>query len=417
MALRFLSLTSVVVLFVCVYQLIGSIERDWNEPDRIVGELLQPGGVRALKELGIQDCIDGIDGIDCHGYAVMKPNGEEILLPYSTTNTAIIGRSLHHGRFIMNLRKAAKAAPNVTCIEGTATELISDPETGQIVGVIVNNKSTKSSVSFQAPLTVIADGCFSKFRKQFIPKDVVSASHFVGEHDTRILVDIPGKLPSISSGAMKEYLRDIVGPQLPKMIQPSFYSALETERFRSMPNSWLPPSRNRSKGVFLVGDAINMRHPLTGGGMTVAFGDIVLLRDALRSISDLRERDVVLRRFGGLHWNRKYMSSVINILANALYSLFSAKDDLPTQELQLACFAYFQLGGRCASTPVGLLAGLIHEPWTLIGHFFAVAIYGTIKIWARGPFYMFPANFIHSLLVFYRACVIIIPLIIAELRP
>ena len=30
------------------------IERDLSEPDRIVGELLQPGGYRALKQLGLQ---------------------------------------------------------------------------------------------------------------------------------------------------------------------------------------------------------------------------------------------------------------------------------------------------------------------------------------------------------------------------
>lgn len=30
------------------------IERDLREPDRIVGELLQPGGYRALKDLGLE---------------------------------------------------------------------------------------------------------------------------------------------------------------------------------------------------------------------------------------------------------------------------------------------------------------------------------------------------------------------------
>lgn len=30
------------------------VERDLSEPDRIVGELLQPGGFRALKELGLE---------------------------------------------------------------------------------------------------------------------------------------------------------------------------------------------------------------------------------------------------------------------------------------------------------------------------------------------------------------------------
>jgi squalene monooxygenase len=30
------------------------IERDWRQPDRIVGELLQPGGVAALQILGLE---------------------------------------------------------------------------------------------------------------------------------------------------------------------------------------------------------------------------------------------------------------------------------------------------------------------------------------------------------------------------
>ncbi|CAL0334369.1 unnamed protein product [Lupinus luteus] len=33
------------------------IERDLNEPDRIVGELLQPGGYLKLTELGLQEAF------------------------------------------------------------------------------------------------------------------------------------------------------------------------------------------------------------------------------------------------------------------------------------------------------------------------------------------------------------------------
>lgn len=32
---------------------VAVIERDLKEPDRIVGELLQPGGYQALKDLGL----------------------------------------------------------------------------------------------------------------------------------------------------------------------------------------------------------------------------------------------------------------------------------------------------------------------------------------------------------------------------
>lgn len=42
------------------------IERDLREPDRIVGELLQPGGYRALKELGLEgECINLIVHLYC----------------------------------------------------------------------------------------------------------------------------------------------------------------------------------------------------------------------------------------------------------------------------------------------------------------------------------------------------------------
>ena len=54
------------------------IERDWNEPDRIVGELLQPGGVNALKELGLEDTLLGMDGIDVQGYVVITDDDHVI---------------------------------------------------------------------------------------------------------------------------------------------------------------------------------------------------------------------------------------------------------------------------------------------------------------------------------------------------
>lgn len=149
----------------------------------------------------------------------------------------------------------------------------------------------------------------------------------IGSHDTRILVDIPTPLPKSSNGEMNAYMHDFVGPQLPESVQPSFYQALETQRVRSMPCSWLPPSQNKSEGVVLLGDCMNMRHPLTGGGMTVAFWDVVHLRDALRKVPDLTASshltaDLIKRH----HWQRKSLSAVVNILANALYALFSAGD-------------------------------------------------------------------------------------------
>lgn len=44
------------------------LERDLATPDRIVGELLQPGGCASLRALGMGDCLDGIDAVPTLGY-------------------------------------------------------------------------------------------------------------------------------------------------------------------------------------------------------------------------------------------------------------------------------------------------------------------------------------------------------------
>lgn len=38
-----------------------TLERDLSQPNRIVGELLQPGGLHKLQELGLEEAVEGID--------------------------------------------------------------------------------------------------------------------------------------------------------------------------------------------------------------------------------------------------------------------------------------------------------------------------------------------------------------------
>jgi squalene monooxygenase len=61
------------------------------------------------------------------------------------------------------------------------------------------------------------------------------------------------------------------------------------------------------------------------------------------------------------------------------------------------------------------LRSIIPEPMTLVGHFFAVAMYGMFCIWT-GPIYLLPWNIIKSFIVLWNAVLIIYPLAIAELR-
>ncbi|XP_024196180.1 squalene monooxygenase SE2 [Rosa chinensis] len=121
-------------------------------------------------------------------------------------------------------------------------------------------------------------------------------------------------------------------------------------------------------GAILLGDAFNMRHPLTGGGMTVALSDIVLLRDRLRPIRDLHDAPALCNYLESFYTLRKPVSSTINTLAGALYKVFCASPDPARQEMREACFGYLSFGGVCSYGPVSLLSGLNPQPMHLHYH-------------------------------------------------
>ncbi|KAJ9618289.1 Squalene epoxidase [Taxawa tesnikishii (nom. ined.)] len=440
------------------------LEKSLKEPDRIVGELLQPGGVAALERLGLRDCLEEIDAIKVYGYDVIY-YGEEVRIPYPEEAAATVldnekdkesrkrkrpeGRSFHHGRFIQQLRKRAMMCPNVTVVETAATDLVKSGYSGQILGVKCATGEKKREDYYFGDLTIVADGYASKFRKEFIEHKPIVKSKFyglelidadlpmpnhghvvlgdgapvllyqIGTHETRALVDVPENTPSasVANGGAEGHLRNVVLPSLPERVRPSFEAALDRDRLRSMPNSFLPPSTNRTPGMVILGDAMNMRHPLTGGGMTVAFNDAVLLAELLspERVPQLGDTKAVLKQMGTFHWRRKNLSSVINILAMALYSLFAA-NDTQLKALQLGCFRYFQMGGQCIDGPVGLLAGVIRQPFVLFYHFFAVALYAILIYLREGSVMGLPFRLIGSVGVFWKACVVIFPFIFSELR-
>jgi squalene monooxygenase len=101
------------------------LERDLKQPDRIVGELLQPGGYMALKSLGLEDCVNEIDAQKVYGYCMFK-NGEEAKVGYPLQGMGedVAGRSFHHGRFVQRLRQAAATCPTLTVRQGIVKRLI-----------------------------------------------------------------------------------------------------------------------------------------------------------------------------------------------------------------------------------------------------------------------------------------------------
>jgi len=333
--------------------------------------------------------------------------------------------------------------------------------------------------NFYAPLTIVADGCFSKFRtnasvassdssvappplKHAPVAEIKTRSHFVGlvlrdvplplprhgtvcltpngpvllyqiankANETRMLVDIKGKLPSVGDGSLRKHIEDAYLPHLPENLHPSILAAMEKDRLRVMPNSFLPPKmqgrRGGGEGVIMVGDSWNMRHPLTGGGMTVALHDAVLLTPHLapsHSLQDLSDWETIRRRLQTWHWERKHLAGVVNVLSIALYDLFGA-DDEDLAVLREGCFKYFELGGECVQGPVGLLSALTPEPVKLFCHFFAVAFYSLWILFTQPhkgrksapSVYEYPALTVQSFRVFWTACVVILPVIWSEMK-
>ncbi|XP_037497986.1 squalene epoxidase 3 isoform X1 [Jatropha curcas] len=385
------------------------IERDLTEPHRIVGELLQPGGYLKLIELGLEDCVEEIDAQRVLGYALFKDGkNTRLSYPLEKFHSDVAGRSFYNGRFIQRMREKAATLPNVQLQQGTVTSLLE--ESGTIKGVQYKTKDGQELKAY-APLTIVCDGCFSNLRHSLCNPKVDVPSCFVGlvlencqlpfanhghvilgdpspilfypisSTEIRCLVDVPGqKVPSIANGEMAKYLKDVVAPQIPPTLHDSFIAAIERGNIRTMPNRSMPADPHPTPGALLMGDAFNMRHPLTGGGMTVALSDIAVIRDLLKPLPDLNDAASLTKYLESFYTLRKPVASTINTLAGALYKVFSASPDQARKEMCQACFDYLSLGGIFSSGPVSLLSGLNPRPMILVLHFFAVAIYGVGRL-------------------------------------
>lgn len=93
--------------------------------------------------------------------------------------------------------------------------------------------------------------------------------------------------------------------QVPPELHASFISAIEKGSVRPMANRSMPADPCPTHGALLMGDAFNMRHPLTGGGMTVALSDVVVLRDLLKPLGDFMDSSSLCRYLESFYTLRK----------------------------------------------------------------------------------------------------------------
>lgn len=388
---------------------IAVIEKHLAEQDRIIGELLQPGGVEMLQKMGLSNLLQGFDAQPIEGYGLFM-NGESFQIPYPQGNGQMLtGRGLRNGKFLQKMREAAFANPNVTVLEGTAVDMIEVD--GVVKGISYKPKGGTTLTEVYATLTVMSDGIFSAFRNTLSEAEKKVSGHFLGlllhnctlpyqNHghviitdkapvlvypvsgtETRVLIDFKGTEPPKKGEELTEYLNNQIAPQLPLSIKPSFYEAVAEGKFKVMPNHLMAAKPLVKNGAVLLGDSLNMRHPLTGGGMTVAFTDVYLLGTKLLNVTDYSNAESVYAAVQQFYKGRNTQTSSINILADALYGVMSNND------LKQACFNYLKRGGTYAGEPVSILSAVSRDVSLLIRHFFAVAVYGVRNLLFPFPSY------------------------------
>jgi squalene monooxygenase len=463
------------------------IERDlFEKPDRIVGELLQPGGMLALERLGMRDCAESV-GSKCTGYCVVDEANMAVPLPYRTGFTGV---SFHFGDFVNNLRSFVwkNCAEYVTMVEGTVVDVIPDGP-GRICGVMYTRdedyqvpagafaadykknvplERKKIKLSATAPLVIMCDGGGSRYMSRlshYTPSSSYQC-HFVGvilegiklpmetrghvffgktgpilsyrldPNEVRLLVDYnKPNLPGINEQA--RWLREEISTHLPSDMATELRRvASDVRNIRSMPITQYQKSTPATRGYVGIGDHNNQRHPLTGGGMTVAFRDALLLCDCLEAIPRLRDSanqetvDEKIRDAVVAYTRRRWQhAACINILSWALYAVFADVG------LRNACFDYFLCGGEAVMGPMQLLAGMDPRAATLLRHYVKVMLLGAKNIvlltgayttsgkhqtpaqlvWNGITFFFNPRRLFGAIFLLIRAAVIFTPLAYLEL--
>jgi squalene monooxygenase len=139
---------------------VAIVERSWSEPEEIIGELLQPGGLQKLEELGLDTDLEQFDAQALEGYSLYHEQ-DNFSLAYPG-NPISHGYGFRYGRFVTHLRRGVRRVAD--CFEGRVSGLEQNKE-GTITGVRYAPGNGGETRRILSRLTVLSPGASSNLRK------------------------------------------------------------------------------------------------------------------------------------------------------------------------------------------------------------------------------------------------------------
>ncbi len=380
------------------------VDKDrYVSPTVLAGELLQPGGVRILQELGMEGSLEGREALTVNGFAVF--DGEKsVVLPYASIGSdGLKGYTFHFSEFVNGLRDVISKEKNIQFRIGSVRKLL--VEDGKVKGLVYSTPES-GEIVIKSRVTILASGRNEKLREQaggkadvkklgyaigvrlsevelpwegyghiFFAEPAPVLAYRIARDSVRVLFDIPGKIPSQKDGELVKFLRERIVPQLPEELSNPLTESLkdESQKLPVMQVLFKLPVTKSLPGTFIIGDSLSTRHPLTGGGMTVALNDAKLLAsylDSPESLGDYKRLEQLAKKF---YREREKMAATIDMLSEALYQIFRAEDS-GRALLRQAVMNYWERGGQAIAGPMSLLSGISPDPRKLFFHYVSVAL-------------------------------------------
>jgi len=325
--------------------------------------------------------------------------------------------------------------------EGTVKSLLE--EKGVVKGVTYKNKEGEETTAL-APLTVVCDGCYSNLRRSlnddnnaeimsyivgYISKNcrleepeklhlILSKPSFtmvyqISSTDVRCGFEVlPENFPSIANGEMSTFMKNTIVPQVPPKLRKIFLKGIdEGAHIKVVPAKRMTSTLSKKKGVIVLGDAFNMRHPVVASGMMVLLSDILILRRLLQPLSNLGDANKVSEVINSFYDIRKPMSATVNTLGNAFSQVLIGSTDEAKEAMRQGVYDYLCSGGFRTSGMMALLGGMNPRPLSLVYHLCAITLSSIGQLLSPFPS---PLRIWHSLKLFGLAMKMLVPNLKAE---